>query len=77
MAKDDKKVGSITSYFKYLIIVLIFVQIVDSFTASFPTMIPSQIINEFLSSFEENVATSIFALVIGIASVGMYLCSLN
>jgi len=77
MTKDDKKVGSITSYFKYLIIVLIFVQIVDSFTASFPTMIPSQIINEFLSSFEENVATSIFALVTGIASVGMYLCSLN
>jgi len=77
MIKDDKNVGSITSYFKYLIIVLIFVQIVDSFTASFLTMIPSQIINEFLSSFEDNVATSIFALVTAIASVGMYLCSLN
>lgn len=77
MTKDDKKVGSLTSYFKYLIIVLIFVQIVDSFTTSFTTMIPSQIINEFLSIFEENVATSIFAFVTGIATIGMYVCSLN
>lgn len=77
MNKDDEKVGSITAYFKYLIIVLIFVQIVDSFTTSYTTMIPSQIINEFLSSFEENVATSIFALVTGFATVGMYVCSLN
>ena len=77
MNKDKKTEGSITTYFKYLIIVLIFVQILDSFTTSFPTMIPSEIINEFLSHFEENIATSIFALVTGIATIGMYVCSLN
>ncbi|MBY9021663.1 MAG: hypothetical protein KGD67_11435, partial [Candidatus Lokiarchaeota archaeon] len=72
MTTSDKKVSSITSYFKYLIFVLIFVQIVDSFTTSYITMIPSEIIDEFLSSFEENVAIAIFSLVTGIATIGMY-----
>jgi len=77
MGEEGKSEGSITSYFKYLIFVLILVQIVDTYTTSFPTMIPSQIIAEFLSDFSENVGTAIFALITGIASAGMYISALN
>ncbi len=77
MEKKNTSKGTITSYFKYMIFVLILVQIVDTYTTSFPTMIPSQIISEFLSDFSGNVATAIFALITGIASAGMYICALN
>ena len=65
------------NYFIYMIIVLIFVQIVDSYTTSFPTLVPSNFIDEFLSGFPENIATSIFAFVIALASIGMYFCAMN
>ncbi|MBD3216023.1 MAG: MFS transporter [Candidatus Lokiarchaeota archaeon] len=66
-----------TTYFRYLVIILIFVQLIDSYTTSFPTLVPSSIINEFLYGFPENIGASIFAFVTGLASVGMYFCAFN
>jgi len=43
----------------------------------FPVVIPSKIIEEFLSDYPTNVATSIYALCVAIASIGMYMILLN
>jgi len=63
------------NYFRYLVFVLILVQIVDSYSTSFPTLVPNSIINEFLSGFTN--PESIFAFVTALASVGMYFCAFN
>jgi len=75
--ENNNKKGNSKRYFRYLILVLIFVQILDSYTTSYPTLIPSRIINEFLYTFPENVGESIFTLITGLASIGMYVCALN
>jgi len=64
-------------YFRYLIVILIFVEILDTYTTNYPNVIPSQVIAEFLADYPENMAQSIFALSIGIATIGMYLVILN
>ena len=63
--------------FFYMIIVLMFVEILDTYTTVFPTVIPSRIINEFLGGYPENVANSIMAIAIGIATVGTYFVFIN
>ncbi|MFX1571671.1 MAG: MFS transporter [Promethearchaeota archaeon] len=60
------------SYFKYLILVLMLVQIIDSYATVFPGAIPSAIAAEFLSGKPVNVQNSIMALASGIVSIGMY-----
>ncbi len=65
------------AYFRYLIFILIFVEILDTYTTNYPNVIPSQVIAEFLANYPENVAQSIFALAVGIATIGMYLVLLN
>jgi MFS family permease len=66
-----------SNYFRYLIIILIFVQVIDSYSTSFPTLVPSSIIDEFLYGFPENIGASIFAFLTALASVGMYFCAFN
>lgn len=61
----------------YMIIVLMFVEILDTYCTLYPTVIPSKVIAEFLSEFPENVANSTFAFCIAIASIGTYLVLLN
>ncbi|MFO7797397.1 MAG: MFS transporter [Promethearchaeati archaeon] len=63
------------NYFRYLVFVLVLVQLIDSYSTSFPTLVPDSIINEFLSGFTN--PESIFAFVIALASVGMYFCAFN
>ncbi|TXT58190.1 MAG: membrane protein of unknown function [Promethearchaeota archaeon] len=76
MENNDKK-GRSKRYFLYLIFVLILVQVLDSYITSYPTLIPSRIIAEFLYDFPENIGESIFTLITGLASIGMYVCALN
>jgi len=64
-------------YFFYMIIILMFVEILDTYTTNYPNVIPSKIIEEFLSNYPENVATSIYMLCGAIATVGMYFVFLN
>ena len=60
------------SYFRYLILILILVQILDSYGTVFPGAIPSLIAVEFLSAYETNVVNSIMAIAGAITSIGMY-----
>lgn len=73
--EENKSNTSSRNYFRYLVFVLILVQVIDSYSTSFPTLVPDSIINEFL--FGVGNPESIFALITGIASVGMYFCAFN
>ncbi len=63
--------------FFYMIFVLIFVEILDTYTTNYPNVIPSKIIEEFLSDYPTNVANSILSLCVAIATIGMYFVFLN
>ena len=59
-------------YFKYLIIILILVLILDNYTQFYSNVIPSKIVEEFLGDYPENQANSIFAISLAIVSIGSY-----
>ncbi|MBD3254824.1 MAG: MFS transporter [Candidatus Lokiarchaeota archaeon] len=61
----------------YMIVVLMFVEILDTYCTLYPTVIPSKVIAEFLVNNPENVAHSIYALCVAIASIGTYFVLLN
>jgi len=65
------------TYLIYLIIILMFVEILDTYTTNFPNVIPSKIIEEFLSGFSEDAGAAIFSICIAIASIGMYFVFFN
>lgn len=75
--KKLTKTSRSKSYFIYMIIILMCVEILDTYTTNFPNVIPSRIIAEFLSTYPINVANSIFALCIAIASLGTYIVFFN
>ncbi len=75
--KEGNSSKSSRSYFLYMVFILMLVQVLDSYTTSFPTLIPSRIIAEFLAGYPENVALSIFTLSTGIGTMGMYVCAVN
>ncbi len=63
--------------FFYMIFVLIFVEILDTYTTNYPNVIPSKIIEEFLSDYPINVANSILSLCVAIATIGTYFVFFN
>jgi MFS family permease len=65
------------AYFIYLIIVLIFVEILDTYATVIPGSFPSKIAEEFLGNYSENEQNAIMALGASIASVGAYLIFFN
>jgi MFS family permease len=75
--KTKEKILRSKNYLIYLIIVLMFVEITDTYTTNFPNVIPSKVIEEFLSDYPKNVAESIFAISVAVASVGMYFVFFN
>ena len=80
MNEKGTKKGSLKSnhYFIYMVIVLMFVEILDTYTTTFPTAIPSKVIEEFLLPYYVlNVAQSIMAACIAIATIGTYFVFLN
>ncbi|MBD3253727.1 MAG: MFS transporter [Candidatus Lokiarchaeota archaeon] len=77
---EEKKETSLTrskGFYIYIIIILMFVEMLDTYCTLYPTVIPSKVIAEFLSGYPENVANSIFAFCIAIASIGTYFVLLN
>ncbi|MFO7795892.1 MAG: MFS transporter [Promethearchaeati archaeon] len=78
MNKNNKRNFSRSkTYLIYLIIVLMFVEILDTYTTNFPNVIPSKIIEEFLSGFSEDAGAGIYSICIAIASIGMYFVFFN
>ena len=65
------------SYFKYLIGVLMLVQILDTYSTLYPGSIPSLIMAEFFPGEPANVTSSIAALAGSITSFGMYFLFFN
>ena len=65
------------AYFIYLILVLILVEILDSYATVIPGSFPSKIAEEFLGQYSTNEQNAIMALGAGIASVGAYLIFFN
>jgi len=61
------------SYFKNLLLVLMFVQILDSYVTLFPGAIVSAIAGEFLPSMTIDQQNSTYAFAIGVVSSGMML----
>ncbi len=59
-------------YFKYLVFVLMIVQILDTYTTVLPGSFPSLIAKEFLSDFPPDVQNSIMATAGALVSIGMY-----
>lgn len=70
---NEKSNKQTKSYFKKLILVLMLVQILDSYATLFPGAIPSAIASEFLSGKPENVQNSIMAFASGLVTIGMML----
>ena len=65
------------SYFKYLIFVLMLVQILDTYSTLYPGSIPSLIVAEFFPGVPANITSSIVTLAGSITSIGMYLLFFN
>ncbi len=77
MTQENTKLERSKFALFYMIIVLMFVEILDTYSTLYPTVIVSKVIAEFLSDRPENVAASIFAFCIAIASIGTYFVLLN
>lgn len=69
---NEKSTGRSKKYFLYLILILMLVQILDSYATVFPGAIPSTIAESFLSDKSEDVQNSIIAFATGAVSIGMY-----
>ncbi|MFX0075366.1 MAG: MFS transporter [Candidatus Hermodarchaeota archaeon] len=66
-----------TSYFRYLIFVLMLVQILDTYCTIYPGSIPSLILTEFYPGVPENITSSIAATAGSVISIGMYFLFFN
>lgn len=75
--KNRKNLSRSKGYLVYLIIILMFVEILDTYTTNYPNVIPSKVIEEFLFNFPKNIGESVFSFCIAIASIGMYFVFFN
>ncbi len=76
--RDNKKVSrKFFSYFKYMIFILIFVEILDTYTTNNLNVVVSEISGEFFPDLSSNAAISIFQIFVAIGTLGMYLVFLN
>ncbi|NVM16358.1 MAG: MFS transporter [Candidatus Lokiarchaeota archaeon] len=65
------------SYFRYLIFVLMLVQILDTYSTLYPGSIPSLIVGEFFPGVPDDITSSIVTLAGSIISIGMYFLFFN
>lgn len=71
--KDENSTLRSPGYFKYMMIVLILVLILDNYTQFYSAVIPSKVVEEFLGNYPQNVANSMFAFSLAVASLGSYI----
>ncbi|MHA1471981.1 MAG: MFS transporter [Promethearchaeota archaeon] len=74
---NNSKIARSKSYFKYLIFVLMLVQILDTYSTIYPGSIPSLILAEFFPGAPDNITSSIVVLAGSITSIGMYFLFFN
>lgn len=75
--QNDSKIVRSKSYFRFLMLILILVQILDAYTTTYTAVFPSKIAEEFLSGYSANQQAAIMAISIGIATIGMYFVFVN
>ncbi|NVM35838.1 MAG: MFS transporter [Candidatus Lokiarchaeota archaeon] len=73
---NDQSVKS-KSYFRYLIFVLMLVQILDTYSTLYPGSMPSLIVKEFFPGLPDDVTSSIVTFAGSIISIGMYFLFFN
>ena len=76
--KEEGKINRTKKYMFYLIIILILVAILDSYTTNFKNVIPSKIQEEFLYPLgvTGNEADSVYSFLLSIASLtSMTVCT--
>ena len=74
---NNNQITRSKSYFRYLIFVLMLVQILDTYSTIYPGSMPSLIVAEFFPTEPPNVTSSILALAGSITSIGMYFLFFN
>ncbi len=76
--QSEKSAKSIiATNFKYLLLVMCLVQVLDAFCTVFPGAIPSLIASEFLGGYDTTMQNSIMALANGLVMIGMYFLFFN
>jgi MFS family permease len=75
--KKEDQHKSPLSYFKYMIFILLFVEILDTYTTNNLNVVVSDISAEFFPYLTENAAISFFQIFIAIATLGMYFVFFN
>ncbi|MFW9866708.1 MAG: MFS transporter [Candidatus Thorarchaeota archaeon] len=71
--KNENLTRRSKGYFRYLLIILMFVLILDNYTQFYSAAIPSKVAEEFLGSYPINVANSIYTFAISITTLGSYI----
>lgn len=65
------------SYFRYMIFILMFVEILDTYTTNNLNVVVSEISSEFFPNMSDNAAISSYQIFVAIATLGMYFVFLN
>ncbi len=78
---NNNKTGAVirhsTFYFIYMIIILLFVEILDTYTTNYLNVVVSNISSEFFPYLPDDAAISFFQIFIAIGTLGMYFVFLN
>ncbi len=77
MSDNEKGQRPFLNYFKYMIFILIFVEILDTYTTNNLNVVVSEISGEFFPDLSSNAAISIFQIFVAIGTLGMYFVFLN
>ena len=80
MSDTNKKSTSLNTskrYFVYFFVILVFVQILDTYNTHYINLINSQIIADFLAGYSENEGASIMSFCTAIATFGTYIVFFN
>lgn len=75
--ENENSVKRSKSYLIYLLIILMLVQILDTYVTFSLNVVQSKIIEEFLSDYPFNTAVSILAMCLAISTLGLYFVFLN
>lgn len=75
--KKEKGNRQFFSYFKYMIFILIFVEILDTYTTNYLNVVVSDISEEFFPDLSGDAAISLFQIFVAIGTLGMYFVFLN
>ncbi len=75
--KTEPRKRQFFTYFRYMIFILLFVEILDTYTTNYLNVVVSDISSEFFPLLSGDAAISFFQIFVAIATLGMYFVFLN